>query len=379
MTRETFLPYARQKIEEDDIRAVNEVLRSDFITTGPKVIEFEEFFSDVVEAEYAVSFSSGTAALHGAIYAANIAKDDEVVTSPLSFCATSNCVLYQGGRPLFADVSYDTLNLNPNEVADLVSTRTKAILAVDYGGHPADLDSLAQIAEDSNLLLIEDACHALGAKYKGKPIGGISDMTIFSFHPVKHITTGEGGMVTTNDCDLARRLTLFRNHGIGLDFRQRNLIRTWKYEMTDLGYNYRLTDIASALGISQLRKLPENLKRRREIAAIYNNAFQKIPGLVLPKERSNSISSWHLYPVRFDFNIIKSSQSRIYSDMHAENIGVNVHYIPIYEHPYYKNLGYYKKCSVADAAYKSIVSLPMFHGMTDFDAADVIETLKNVI
>src|ERR1019366_4975188 len=253
--REKLLPYGRQSLDEEDIQAVVEVLKSDWLTTGPKIDEFEEAFAEWVGAKFAVSFSSGTAALHGVACAAGLGPGDEAITTPMTFCATANCILYQGAIPVFADVCDDTLNLDPQEVSRKLSSRTKAIIAVDYAGHPAALAELRTIANASGALLIEDACHALGAEYQGKRVGGIADMTVFSFHPVKHLTTGEGGMVTTNDAGLAETLRRFRNHGISSEARQRQEAGQWFYEMVLLGFNYRLTDIACALGLSQLEKL----------------------------------------------------------------------------------------------------------------------------
>jgi perosamine synthetase len=265
--RNTLLPYGRQSIEEDDIQAVVDVLRSDWLTTGPKVAEFEEAFAARVGAKYAVSFSSGTAALHGAAFAAGLKPGDEAITTPMTFAATANCVLYQGATPVFADVSADTLNLDPEKVAAQITPRTRAIIPVDYAGHPADLDAIMELAERHGLVVIEDACHALGAEYRGRRTGSIADLTVFSFHPVKHLATGEGGMVTTDRADCAEALRRFRNHGISSDARQRQAEGQWRYEMVLLGFNYRLTDIACALGLSQLKKLEANLSRRREIAA----------------------------------------------------------------------------------------------------------------
>src|SRR5277367_2845929 len=275
--RTTLLPYGRQSITEDDIQGVVDVLRSDWLTTGPKVAEFEDALAAQAGAKYAVAFSSGTAALHGAAFAAGLKPGDEAITSPLTFAATANCVLYQGARPVFADVSADTLNLAPDLLAERITPNTRAILPVDYAGHPADLDPILALAERHGLTVIEDACHALGAEYKGRRTGSIAHMSVFSFHPVKHVATGEGGMVTTNWADLAESLRRFRNHGISSDARQREGSRPWHYEMVLLGFNYRLPDIACALGIEQLKKLDANLSRRRQIAARYNAAFRDIP------------------------------------------------------------------------------------------------------
>src|SRR5438552_9487799 len=298
--RDTLLPYGHQSIDEEDIQAVVKVLRSDWITTGPTVGEFEEAFAGYVGARHAVSFSSGTAALHGAAFAAGLEPAAEAITTPLTFCATANCVVYQGATPVFADVCTDTLNIDPQEVARRITTNTRAILPVDYAGHPADLDIILDLADRHNLVVIEDASHALGADYKGRRVGSISHMTVFSFHPVKHVTTGEGGMVTTDRPELAARLRLFRNHGINSDARQRQTAGQWYYEMVALGYNYRLTDIASALGLAQLRKLDANLMRRRQIARLYEAAFSEMPAVIHPPERSEVSSAWHLYPIRLD-------------------------------------------------------------------------------
>src|ERR1700688_3992052 len=280
--REKLLPYGRQSIDDSDVQAVVEVLKSDWLTTGPKVAEFEERFAVRVGARHAVSFSSGTAALHGAAFAAGLEAGDEAITTPMTFCATANCILYQGATPIFADVSPDTMNLDPDQVSAKLSSHTKAILAVDYAGHPAALDELGELAHRYGALLIEDASHALGAEYRGKRVGGIADMSVFSFHPVKHLTTGEGGMVTTNDHGLAETLRRFRNHGISSEARQRQEAGQWFYEMVLLGFNYRLTDIACALGLSQMGRLAANLARRREIAALYTAAFREMPAVVCP-------------------------------------------------------------------------------------------------
>jgi len=383
--RAKLLPYGRQSLDDADIQAVVEVLKSDWLTTGPKVGEFEERFAAWVGARHAVSFSSGTAALHGSAFAARLEPGDEAITTPLTFCATANCILYQGATPVFADVSPDTLNLDPGEVSRKLSarasSRVKAIMAVDYAGHPAALDELGEMAKTHGALLIEDACHALGAEYRGKRVGGIADMTVFSFHPVKHLTTGEGGMITTNDARLAETLRRFRNHGISSEARERQEAGQWFYEMVLLGFNYRLTDIACALGLSQLTKLGPNLARRREIAAQYTAAFRDVPELIPPSVRAEVNPAWHLYPIRLDSTKLTVDRGQIFRALRAENIGVSVHYIPVHLHPYYRDQFGHRngECPVAEAAYESLISLPMFHGMTDLDVEDVVEAVSKVI
>jgi perosamine synthetase len=379
--RKRLLAYGHHQIDDDDINAVIEVLRSDWITTGPKVAEFEETFAAHVGSKYAVSFSSGTAALHGASFAAGLGPGEEAITTPMTFCATANCVLYQGAKPVFADVCEDTLNIDPDEVARRITSRTRAILPVDYAGHPADLSPILELAERHGVIVIEDACHALGAEYEGRRAGGISNMTAFSFHPVKHITTGEGGMVTTNDAKLARQLRMFRNHGIDSDARQRQARGQWYYEMVALGYNYRLTDIGCALGISQLRKLDANLARRREIARQYTAAFQKIPGVIPPTMRPAVNPAWHLYPIRLDLTEFRVGRPEIFRALRAEGLGVNVHYIPVHLHPYYrKRFGYRGgEYPVAEDAYEQLISLPMFHSMKTEDVERVVNTVRKVL
>ncbi|HEV2732400.1 MAG TPA: UDP-4-amino-4,6-dideoxy-N-acetyl-beta-L-altrosamine transaminase [Terriglobales bacterium] len=379
--RETLLPYGRQSIDEDDIQAVVETLRSDWLTTGPKVDKFEEAFAARVGAKHAISFSSGTAALHAAAFAARLQPGNEAITSPLTFAATANCVLYQGARPVFADVSPDSLTLDPELAGSKITSRTRAILPVDYAGHPADLDSILRLAERHGLVVIEDACHALGAVYRGRRVGSISHMTVFSFHPVKHLTTGEGGMVTTENAEFAKTLRCFRNHGISSDARHRQANGQWHYEMILLGFNYRLTDIACALGLQQLRKLEANLARRRQIAARYDAAFRGISEIICPAVRPEVNPAWHLYPIRLNLNKLNDSRGEIFRAMRAENIGVNVHYIPVHLHRYYRDRFGYKggEFPVAENAYESLVSLPMFHGMRDRDVADVIRAVTKTV
>lgn len=379
--RSTFLPYGRQSISEEDIQAVVEVLRSDWLTTGPKVAEFEEAFAAYVGAKYAVSFSSGTAALHGAAFAAGIKAGDEVVTTPMTFAATANCILYQQARPLFADVSRDTLNIDPEQIVPKLSGKTRAIIAVDYAGHPADLDEILSLADRRGLTVIEDASHALGARYRGRRVGSIAHMTTFSFHPVKHLATGEGGMVTTDRADFAESLHRFRNHGISSDARRRQAAGEWHYEMVLLGFNYRLTDIASALGLEQLKRIEANVLRRRQIAARYDAAFRSLPGIRVPYVRCDVDPAWHLYPIRIDSTCVKATRSEIFRALRAENIGVNVHYIPVHLHPYYREKFGYRggEFPIAEAAYEQSISLPMFHGMTDADIEDVISAVSKVV
>jgi len=378
--REELLPYGRQSLDDSDVRAVVDVLKSDWLTTGPKIGEFEEQFAAWVGARHAVSFSSGTAALHGAAFTAGLGHGDEAITTPMTFCATANCVLYQGATPVFADVSADTLNLDPEEVSTKISSRVKAIIAVDYAGHPAALDELGALARAHGAVLIEDACHSLGAEYRGKRVGGVVDMTVFSFHPVKHLTTGEGGMVTTSDARLAETLRRFRNHGISSEARERQEAGQWFYEMVLLGFNYRLTDIACALGLSQLPRLAANVARRREIAAQYMAAVQDLAEIAVPAVRKDVNPAWHLYPIRLKLEMLSAGRAEIFRALRAENIGVNVHYIPVHRHPYYRerfksNAGY----PIADDAYERLISLPMFHSMTSQDVEDVIHALRKVV
>ena len=379
--RKTLLPYGHQSVDEADIQAVVATLRSDWLTTGPRIAEFEEAFAARTGAGHAVSFSSGTAALHAAAFAAGLKSGDEAITSPLTFVATANCVLYQQAVPVFADVSPDTLNLDPEQAAARLTPRTRVILPVDYAGHPADLSPILDLAERHGLVVIEDASHALGAEYKGRHVGSVAHMTVFSFHPVKHITTGEGGMVTTDNAKFAETLRRFRNHGISSDARQRQAAGQWHYEMVLLGFNYRLTDIACALGIQQLKKLEANLARRRQIAARYTAAFREIPEVVPPAVRHDINPAWHLYPIRLDRARLKADRGQVFAALRAENIGVNVHYIPVHRHPYYRERFGYRggEYPVAEDAYERLISLPMFHGMSDQDVDDVIRAVEKVI
>jgi len=378
--REQLLPYGRQSIDAEDVASVVAVLQSDWLTTGPAVARFETAFAAMVGADHAVAVSNGTAALHAAIFAAGISPGDEVITTPMTFAATANAIRYQGGTVRFADVDRGTLNLDPAHVTAAITAKTKAIVAVDYTGLPADLDELRGIASQHGLALIEDAAHALGAEYHGRPVGSIADTTTFSLHPVKHITSGEGGVVTTQDATLAQRLRLFRNHGITSDFRQREAHGSWLYEMVDLGYNYRLTDLQCALAESQLRKAPDWLARRRAIASKYHEAFNKRSDLELSPVLSDRASAWHLYVVRLNLHRLRVGRAEVFRALRAENIGVNVHYIPVHWHPYYAQLGYERgRIPIAEAEYERLISLPMWAGMQDSDVADTVAAVDKVL
>jgi perosamine synthetase len=379
--RKTLLPYGRQSIGEDDVQAVVDVLRSDWLTTGPKVGEFEEAFAAHVGAKHALSFSSGTTALHGCAFAAGLQPGDEAITTPMTFAATANCILYQGATPVFADVSADTLNLDPEKVGARITPRTRAILPVDYAGHPADIDAFLGLAARHGIAVIEDASHALGALYKNRRVGSIADLTVFSFHPVKHLATGEGGIVTTERGDYAEILRRFRNHGISSDARQRRAEGQWHYEMVSLGFNYRLTDIACALGLSQLQKIDANLSRRRKIADRYAVGLRDLDAITLPAVRTQVDPAWHLFPIRLNPDKLSANRTRIFRALRAENIGVNVHYIPVHRHPYYRDRFGYRggEYPIAEDAYERLISLPMFHGMTDGDVVDVIAATRKVI
>jgi UDP-4-amino-4,6-dideoxy-N-acetyl-beta-L-altrosamine transaminase len=375
--RKTVLPYAHQWVDEDDVRAVVEVLHSDWLTTGPQVGKFEKALASYVGAKYAVAMSSGTAGLHAATFAAGLGPGHEAITTPLTFVASANCVLYHQACPVFADVQPDTLNIDPAQIEPRITSRTKVLIPVDYAGQPADLDEIDEIAARHQLVVIEDAAHALGARYKGRRVGTLATITVFSTHAVKHITTGEGGVVVTDDAELAGQLRVFRNHGITSEARDR---QEWFYEMTALGYNYRLTDIQCALGLTQLHKLDVWLKRRRAIASRYNEAFAGMPEIEIPVIRSDRESAWHLYPIRLNLRKLRVGRREVFKALRSENIGVNVHYIPIPWHPHYRKLGYDKgQWPVAESAYERLISLPIFAGMTDSDTQDVIDAVTKVV
>jgi perosamine synthetase len=372
------LPYGRQTIDEDDIEAVIKVLRSDWLTTGPAVDRFESAVAAFTGARHAVAVSSGTAALHAAMYALGIQSGDEVIVPPMTFAATANAVVYCGGTPVFADVQPGSLLLDPARVEAKITPRTRAVVAVDYAGQPCDYDELRDLADRSGLALIADGCHAIGATYRNRSVGTLADMTAFSFHPVKHITTGEGGMIATDDDRLAARLRVFRNHGITTDHRQRSRQGAFFYEMVDLGFNYRITDFQCALGTSQLHKLPRWLRRRDAIARAYDRRFSRIPGVRPLETLAARIHAYHLYVVRLDPLLIGRSRAEVFAALRNSSIGANVHYIPVHLHPFYrKRFGYGEGlCPVAEKAYEQILSLPIYPAMTDDDVARVGDALE---
>ena len=370
------IPYGKQTIEQDDIQAVVDVLKSDFLTTGPKIAEFEQTVADYVGAKYAVAISNGTSALHAACFAAGIGPGDEVITTPLTFAASANCVLYCGGTPVFADVDPKTYNIDPEDIRRKITDRTKAIIAVHLAGQPCDMDAIHSIAREHGLIVIEDGAHALGSVYKGKKVGSMSDMTTFSFHPVKPITTGEGGMIVTDNEEFYKKMVLFRSHGITRDdsMMTRN-DGPWFYQQFDLGYNYRITDIQCALGCSQMKKLDRFLARRKEIVARYNEAFADCDNIITPYQLSDTESGWHLYIVQ----VKNCDRRQVFEGMREKGIGVNVHYIPVYMHPYYQEHGYENvHCANADEIYSHIISLPLYPGLTSEQQDYVIDTLKSL-
>lgn len=391
-----YIPYGRQSIDDADIEAVVQVLKSDYLTTGPAVAAFEKKVADYVGAKYAVAVSNGTAALHVACLAAGIGEGDEVITTPITFAASANCVLYCGGTPVFADIDPDTYNISPVELESKITPQTKAIIPVHYTGQPCDMDAILEIARKHDLLVIEDGAHALGASYKGKKIGSIADMTCFSFHPVKPVTTGEGGMIVTDNEELYRKLVLYRSHGITRDNdmmqqyedqlwqstdpalqEAADMLRGdvmnpggWYYQQLELGYNYRITDISCALGASQMDKLDHFLERRRQIAKKYDEAFADIPQIKTPWQQEGCQSGWHLYMIQ----TMERSRREVFDGLRQAGIGVNVHYIPVYRHPYYQRNGYAGvHCLNAEAFYERAVSLPIFPGLTGSQQDYVIE------
>jgi len=375
------IPYGRHWIEEDDVAAVVRALRSGWLTTGPLVPEFERAFAHAAGVNHAVALSSGTAGLHAAMHALGVGPGDEVIVPPITFVATANCAVFQGARPVFADVEPDTLLIDPAEVERKISRRTRAIIAVDYAGHPCEYDRLAEVARSHGVALVADACHSLGARFRERPVGSLARLNVFSLHPVKAITAGEGGVVTTDDPSLADRMRRFRNHGISLTAREREARDTWAYEVTELGYNYRITDIQCALGLSQIRKLDRWTERRRQIARRYDEAFRGLPQAAPLAVRSWAEPAYHLYVLRLNPAALKADRGEIFHRLRSRGIGVNVHYIPVHLHPYYQERfgtgpGL---CPVAEAAYERLLTLPLFPAMTDQDVERVIGEVAGVL
>ncbi|MCM1568090.1 MAG: UDP-4-amino-4,6-dideoxy-N-acetyl-beta-L-altrosamine transaminase [Roseburia sp.] len=379
--REKPIHYGRQCIEQDDIEAVVETLKSDYLTCGPKITELEETLCEITGAKYATAVCNGTAALHIAAMAAGFGSGDEVIVSPITFAASANCVLYCGAKPVFADIEPETYNISPESIRRCITPKTKGIVAVDFTGQSVRLDEIRQICEENKLILIEDAAHSMGTKYKGQPVGSIADMTCFSFHPVKTATSGEGGAVTTNDEELYQRLERLRTHGITRD-RSRMVHPTdarWYNEQVELGYNYRMTDFQAALLISQLHKLPKFSARRKEIVKRYDEAFGEMPELLVQKTIPQSDTTRHLYILRLNTERLSCDRRQFFDALYRENICVQVHYLPVYWHSYYEKLGYEKGlCPEAEKLYQEILSLPLYYSMTDEDVEDVICAVRKI-
>ena len=379
--RETPIFYGHQYIDEADIQAVVEVLRSDYLTCGPKIGELEQKLCKLTGAKYAVVCANGTAALHMAAMAAGVKAGDEVITTPITFAASANCVLYCGARPVFADIDPETYNIDPDKVEAAITPRTKAVVVVDYTGQSVSLDPLRALCKKHGLLLIEDGAHVIGTKYKGQANGSLSDITTFSFHPVKTVTGGEGGAVLTNDETLYQKLLLYRAHGITRDEKlmEHEPDGPWYYEQIDLGYNYRMTDMQAALIISQLDKLPVFSQRRKEIVKRYDEAFSKLPQLFVQREIPESDTTRHLYILRLVPEKLRIDRKRFFEALAAENVCCNVHYIPTYYFPYYEKLGYKRGlCPNAEKLYEEIISLPLYYAMSDADVESVIEAVRKI-
>lgn len=379
--RSTKIYYGHQYLDEADYEAVLQVLKSRELTCGPKIGELERKLCGITGAKYAAAVSNGTAALHIACMAAGVGEGDEVITTPITFAASANCALYCGAKPVFADINERTYNIDPESVRAHVTERTKAVVAVDYTGQSAQMDELLEICREHGLILITDGAHSIGTKYKGRPTGSIADMTTFSFHPVKTVTAGEGGAVMTNDRELYEKALLLRAHGItrnpGLMSREPD--GPWYYEQTDLGYNYRMTDIQAGLLLSQLDKLEMFRQRRKEIVEKYNTAFTALPQLTVQEEIPESDTTRHLYILRIKPERLTIDRKEFFEALAAENICCNVHYIPTYYFPYYQKLGYRKGiCPKAEKLYEEIMSLPLYYGMSDQDVSDVIAAVEKI-
>lgn len=380
--RKSPISYGKQWIEEDDIQAVANVLRGDYLTCGPYITQMEEKICQITGAKYAVAVSNGTAALHIAAMAAGLKPGDEAITTPITFAASANCVLYCGATPVFADIDEETYNINPKEIEKKITDKTKAIIAVDFSGQAAELNEIREIANKHHLVFIEDAAHSIGTIYDGKPVGSIADMTTFSFHPVKTVTSGEGGAVTTNDETLYRKLLLFRSHGITRDQREMTNVSDdkWYNEQVTLGYNYRITDFQAALLVSQLNKLDRFSTLRKQLTKRYNEAFGKYPELILQKENPLSDTTRHLYILRLNLERLTCDRKQFFDALWEENIRCQVHYIPVYRHSYYESLGYPKGlCKMAEKYYEEALSIPYYPALTEEDVTDTITAIEKVL
>ena len=381
--RESKIYYGRQWIGEDDVKAVSEVLTSDYITCGPKVSELEKELAAYCEAKYAVAVSNGTAALHCACIAAGLKEGDEVITTPLTFAASANCALYVGAKPVFADINPETYNIDPKSIREHITEKTRAVVAVDFTGQSVEMEEIRAICDEYNLVFIEDAAHAIGTCYDGHKTGSLADMTCFSFHPVKTITSGEGGAITTNDENLYKKLVLAHTHGITHD---EELMEDaphegiWYYEQISLGFNYRMTDFQAALLLSQLKKLDGFKKRRQEIVKRYNEAFADLPEIIVQKEIEKSDTCRHLYIIRLDLDKLTCTRREFFDAMSAERVQCQIHYVPVYWFPYYRHLGYEKGlCPNAEEVYKGIMSIPLYPRLTDAEVEDTIHAVRKIV
>lgn len=378
------IQYSEPWIDDMDIDAITGCLKNGYDSSMPHLRIFENNFAEYIGTKYAIAFSSGTAALHACTFAIGLKEGDEAITSPITFNATTNSVLYLGARPIFADIDCNTYNISSQSIEHCITSKTRALIPVHFSGQPCDLEKIMEIAQRNNLYVIEDACHAIGATYKQKMVGSFGDLAVFSFHPVKNIVTGEGGMVTTNNDELAKKVALFRTHGISrVDKPAFNILlenEPWRGDQEILGYNYRMTDFQGALGISQLKKLPRFLERRRNIAEKYNNSFKDLPGITIPFQLKDTNSAWHLYILSFDKKILKKSRAQLFKELREKNVGVWVHYVPVYYHSYYQTLGYVKGISPnAEKLYETILSIPLFPFMTDEMVEYIIRQIKDTI
>ena len=376
------ISYGKQWIDQADIDAVVETLKSDFLTCGPKITEMEEALCSYTGAKYAVAISNGTAALHVACMAAGIGEGDEVITTPITFAASANCALYCGATPVFADINPKTYNIDPNSIRELITEKTKAVVAVDFTGQVVEMDEIRRICDEHDLVLIEDAAHSLGSKYKGKQVGSLADITCMSFHPVKTITGGEGGAVLTNNEEYYNQLVLSRAHGITRNVELMSEVPEgpWYYEEVALGYNYRITDIQASLICSQMKKLDSFVARRKEIVDAYNKAFAEVPEIIVQEEIAESDTCRHLYIIQLDLEKLSCTRREFFDALCAENVQPQIHYIPVYWFPHYQSLGYKKGlCPNAEKLYGRIMSIPLYPKMNDKDVEDVICAVKKVV